>query len=140
MSEADEKESQRTPKVHYAEAKMSVLRGVRLIVKAKRIRTIDLDCPVPSGLDWLKNELDLMKAAPDCPKTITPAAHRLEGEMEEAFRRRQVDEHWGWGHIKNTMITLELWGRTRPAAAILKRRPKRRPKRIAPRSKKARGR
>ena len=136
MSEADEKESQRTPKVHYAEAKMSVLRGVRLIVNAKRIRTIDLDCPVPAGLDWLKNALDLMKAAPDCPKTITVAAHRLEREMDEAFRRRQVDVRWGWGYIKNTMTTLGWWERKKPAAAILMRRPKR----IAPRSKKARGR
>jgi hypothetical protein len=124
MSEADEK------------IKFGELGGSRFTLKGERHRTINIDCPVPKGLEWLEKALDRMKAAPDCPKTITEAAHHLEREMDEAFRRRQVDVQWRWGHIKNTILTLGLWKRTRPAAAILMRRPKR----SAPRSKKARGR
>jgi hypothetical protein len=114
MSEADEKESQRTPKVHSGEIKFGELGGSSFTLSGERHRTINIDCPVPSGLEWLKKALDRMKAAPDCPKTITVAAHRLEREMDEAFRRRQVDAQWSWGYIKNEMIALELWARKQP--------------------------
>jgi hypothetical protein len=112
MSEADEKESQRTPEVHYAEVRVQA--ESRLTARAERERTINIDCPVPTGLEWLENALDRMKATPDYPKTITQAAHRLEHEMDEAFRRRQVDDKWSWGYIKNTMLTLGFWERTLP--------------------------
>jgi hypothetical protein len=133
-NEADEKESPRTPKVVSGALRVQAESSVTFT--AQRLMTINIDCKLPSALEWLENALDRMKAAPDCPKTITVAADRLEHEMDEAFRRRQVDEHWGWGHIKNTLTSLGLWERKKPAAAILMRRPKR----IAPRSKKARGR
>jgi hypothetical protein len=124
MPNAHENETPKTPTVHYGEVK--ILIKSLFSASADRYQTINIDCPLPSGLEWLEKALDRMKAAPDCQKEITKAARRLEHEMEEAFRRRQVDEHWGWGHIKNTMNTLELWERTRPKKSTVKNRRKRR--------------
>jgi hypothetical protein len=112
MPNAHENETPKTPTVHQGQIKELI--KSYCTASADRYRTINIDSPIPSGLEWLEKVLDRMKAAPDCPKEITEAAHRLEREMEEAFRRRQVDAKWGWGHIKNKMIDLELWQRTRP--------------------------
>ena len=84
------------------------------MVEAERYRMINIDCKLPSALEWLEKGVDRLKAAPDCPKRITEAAHRLEYEMDEAFRRHQVEARWAWDSIKNKMNELELWKRTRP--------------------------
>jgi len=70
--------------------------------------------PPPSAQDWLENAVDRLKATPDCPQRVTDAAQRLEKEMAEAFRRRQCDAVWDWRSIKNSLITLDWWPRTRP--------------------------
>jgi hypothetical protein len=111
---ADQKETLRTPEVHSAEVKIWGTSRVVNIISPDRYRTINIDSPVPSALEWFMKTLDRLKAAPDCPKTITEAAHRLEHEMDEAFRRRQVDARWVWGYIKNKMRDLDLWERSQP--------------------------
>jgi hypothetical protein len=88
-------------------------------------RMINIDDPVPLAREWFPQAVDRLKAAPDRPITITEAAHRLEREMDEAFRRHQVDARWGWGYIKNEMIALELWERKRPKKETVKNRRKR---------------
>jgi hypothetical protein len=111
MAEPDEK-TPRVPKVHSGEVKTRSESSVS--TNAGRYRTVNIDCPLPSAQDWLEEALDRLKAAPDCPREITEAARRLEREMAEAFRRRQVDAAWSRGHIKNTLTMLGLWKRTRP--------------------------
>jgi hypothetical protein len=78
-----------------------------------RAQMIDIDRPLSSAQDWLRATLDRMTADPDCPEEITQAARRLEIEMAEAFRRRQVNEAWAWGSIKNKLLTCNWWPRTR---------------------------
>src|SRR5262249_19921892 len=86
-----------------------------LSVDAHRRVTINIDGPPPSSArDWLFEAVDQLKAAPDCPTQVTEAAQRLEAEMRGAFLRRQCDEAWGWGAIKNNLITWDLWPRKRP--------------------------
>ena len=111
MAQDEGKDTPIEPKVHSGEVKIRSQSGVP--ASADRYRTVNIDCPLPSAQKWLETALDRLKAAPDCPQEITEAARRLEHEMAEAFRRRQVDAAWGWGHIKNTLTTFELWKRTR---------------------------
>src|SRR5262245_9835084 len=51
--------------------------------------------PLPAQA-WLEAAVKRLKAAPDCPANITDAARRLEHEMADAFRRRQIDAAWSW--------------------------------------------
>jgi hypothetical protein len=111
MPETDEKDKPRVPKVHSGEA--PVRSETSVITDADRYTKVNIDSPLPSPLKWLENALARLKATPDCPQEITEAARRLESEMAEAFRRRQVDATWGRGHIKNMLTTLGLWKRTR---------------------------
>jgi hypothetical protein len=81
---------------------------------AGRTVPVLIDGPPPPAAAWLEDAANRMKAASDCPKHITDAARRLEKEMAEAFLRRQCDEAMVWGAIKNSLLTLGLWPRTRP--------------------------
>jgi hypothetical protein len=84
------------------------------LANADRAFTVLLDKEALPALHWLEAAVRRLKATPNHPREVTGAAQALEKEMAEAFRRRQCDGQWSWGHIKNTMITLDLWPRTRP--------------------------
>jgi hypothetical protein len=72
------------------------------------------DPPPPSGLAWSKDAVERLKRGPNPPKNITEASHRLFDEMNNAFLRRQCDTLWTQGHIKNSLLELDFWPRTRP--------------------------
>jgi hypothetical protein len=90
-----------------------------LSVHAERQYVLNLDGPPPlPAKEWLEAAAKRMKARPDCPDQITQAAQQLEPEMHEAFIRRQCDDEWVWGAIKNKLLTWGLWPRRRsPPAA-----------------------
>jgi hypothetical protein len=112
MPNTHENETPRAPEVHSAEVK--ILAKSYLRASAKIGCFVDYEASVLSGLEWLETALVEMKKCPDCPSMITKAAQRLEHKMKKAFLRRQVDVQWGCGHIKNTMLSLGWWERTRP--------------------------
>ena len=72
------------------------------------------DPPPPSGLAWFHDAVERLKRGPNPPKNITEASHRLFDEMHNAFLRRQCDTEWARGHIKNLLLELGYWKRTRP--------------------------
>jgi integrase len=111
MPEADEKATARTPMVHSGEVKIW---GKGYLSASGDKGFIKMDGPELSPLEWLKEAVVRLKAAPDCPKRKTEAARRLAREMAEANRRRGVLKPWGAGHITNVMRDLELWERRRP--------------------------
>jgi hypothetical protein len=86
-----------------------------LHVDAQRHHDLNLDGPPPlSGQSWLKDAVERLKSAPDCPQRVTDAGRRLEPEMAEAFLRRQCDEAWIAQSIENNLIAWGWWPRTRP--------------------------
>jgi hypothetical protein len=98
-------------KIHRAAATLKIESDVQ--ADAKRARTVLIDDPLPKGADWLKNALTRLKSQADCPGTVTEIAHRLALEMDGAFRRGAVIEAWGWGAIKNNLLTWEWWPKVR---------------------------
>jgi hypothetical protein len=65
------------------------------------------------GNEWLKAATAALKRERDYPKRVTDAAKTLEPRMATAFEAKKVDRAWGKGHIKNQLIALGLWDRTR---------------------------
>jgi hypothetical protein len=109
VAKADEK---RTPVVWHAEAKLEGKSKLRTGEDQYRLMKISGE-PMPAA-KWLEAAVVRLKVAPDCPQSVTDAAHRLEAEMATAFLRRECDAAWGWGSIKNAMITFDWWPRKRP--------------------------
>jgi hypothetical protein len=72
------------------------------------------DPPPPSGLAWFKDAAERLKRGPNPPKNITEASYRLFDEMQNVFMRRQCNTLWKRGHIKNSLLDLGYWPRTRP--------------------------
>jgi hypothetical protein len=108
-----------TPQAWSVEAHLQGGRGSGLRVDAERHHDLNLDRPPPLAAEkWLDAAAKRMNARPDRPDQITQAARQLESEMHEAFIRRQCDEQWGWGDIKNKLLRWGLWRRRRsPPAA-----------------------
>jgi hypothetical protein len=98
-----------TPNVHSGEAYLRI--DTHVTASADRHRTINIDYPVSTAPVWFSQAVDRLKGAPDCPKTITEVARCLEHEMDEAFRRHQVDARWGWRSIKHKMTREGWWER-----------------------------
>src|SRR5262245_20156850 len=107
MAQAGDKDTRKAPEAKDAEVRLQGAGG--LSTDAHRHVTVDIDSSLPSAQSWIEEAVARLKTAPDCPTKKTDAARRLEKEMDEAFRRRQVDAAWSWGHIKNILTDLELW-------------------------------
>jgi len=75
---------------------------------------LDLDAPPPPAPDeWVKSEVERMYG-PDRSVGIVEAGRQLEPKMWEAFRRRQVDDHWTAESITNHLRDSGLWRPRRP--------------------------
>jgi hypothetical protein len=85
--------------------------GSSLHAKTRFFHNVDLDAPVPSAEEFLKDRVRRMEPRPD---EITQAAQQLEPEMHQASMRRQCAEEWVWGTIKNKLLKWGLWPRRRP--------------------------
>jgi hypothetical protein len=86
---------------------------ITVCADARRSHSVDLDVVVPSGEEWLRVAAERLRASSDCPYQVTEAAQQLESAMHEAFIRRQCDERWGSGGIKNKLRDWGLWPRRR---------------------------